>query len=73
MIGSTYIQEIKITIKSDNLQLLKDIRANAYGDFDTLLKCGVFSFKSGVAEVHRDSNGRLASIFIKDKRYPQGN
>ena len=69
MTSTTYVQEIKLTITTDDLQLISDIRANAYGDLDTLIRSGVFSFKNGVAELHRDSKGKLNAVTIKQWTY----
>lgn len=62
---SAFIQEIKISIGSDSKPLLEETMANAYGDLDKLIKAGVFNFKNGVAEIHRDSDGKLRSVSIK--------
>lgn len=63
--SSAYIQEIKLTISSPSQPLLEELRANAYGDLDIMIKGGVFSFRNGVAELHRDDAGKLRSISIK--------
>ena len=65
MNGSTYIENLNLTVRSDDWQLLRDLKANAYGDLDTLIKSGVFSFRNGVAEIHRDDKGKLKSISVK--------
>ena len=65
MTGSTYIQEINLTIRSNDRKMLEELRASAYGDLDTMIKSGVFNFKNGVAELHRDSDGKLRSVNVK--------
>lgn len=67
--GTTFIQEIKLTITSDNRATLEELRTNAYGDLDTMLKAGVFNFKNGMAELHRDQEGKLRSVNIKQWTY----
>lgn len=62
--GTTFVQEIRLTISSENKELLEDLRAYAYGDLDAMLRAGVFSFKNGHAEIHRDNNGKLSGIKI---------
>jgi len=69
MNGTTFIQEIKLTLTSDNRELLEDLRTYAYGDLDTMLKAGVFSFKNGHAEIHRDKHGKLRGIKINQWTY----
>ena len=65
MSSTSYIQDIRITLTSDSKPLLEDLRLNAYSDLDALMRAGVFSFKNGVAEIHRDSDGKLRSVSIK--------
>ena len=62
---TSFIQEIKISIRSDSKPLLEEIRANAYSDLTALMEAGVFNFKNGVAELHRDSEGKLRSVSVK--------
>ena len=69
MIATTYIQQINITVKSDDLQLLQDLRTHAYADLDIMMKSGVFSFRNGVAEIHRDNDGNIRSIAIKQQTH----
>lgn len=66
---TSFIQEIKLTIVSDSKPLLEELRTNAYGDMDTLLKSGVFNFRNGVAEIYRDDKGKLRSVSIKQWTY----
>ena len=65
---TAFVQEIHLVIKSEDRKLIEDVRTAAYGDFDALIRAGVFSFKSGVAEIHRDTNGKIGAIFIREKR-----
>lgn len=65
MNSTTFIQEIKIILSSPSKPLLEELRANAYGDLDTMIKSGVFNFKNGMAEIHRDNEGKLRNISIK--------
>ncbi len=69
MNSSCFIQEIKLTITSDSKPTLEELRANAYGDLGQLLTAGVFSFKNGVAEIHRDSEGKLRGVSIKEHTF----
>mgnify|MGYP001563463990 CR=1 FL=1 len=65
---SAYILKLNLTVQSDSPQLLEDVRTAAYADFDSFIKSGVFSFKNGVAEIHRDQNGKVGAIYIKERR-----
>ena len=66
MTSTCFIQEIKLTITSDNRATLEELRANAYGDLGALIKARVFNFKSGMAELHRDKDGKLRKVNIKE-------
>lgn len=68
-VSSTFIQQIHLTIKSDDITLLRSLRENAYGDLDLMLKNGVFSFRNGVAEIHRDTYGKIRLITIKQQTF----
>ena len=67
--ATAFIQEIRLTISSPDRATLEELRANAYGDLDSLIRSGVFSFKNGVAELHRDNEGKLRSVSIKQFTY----
>ena len=68
---TTFIQEIKLSLYSNDKQVLEDLRVNAYGDLDKMLKAGVFSFKSGHAEIFRDDKGLLREIRINQRTYKE--
>lgn len=66
---TAFVQDIRISITSDSKVTLEELRTNAYGDLGNLIKAGVFNFKNGVAELHRDSEGKLRSVSIKQWTY----
>mgnify|MGYP001558674700 CR=1 FL=1 len=66
--ATAFIQHINVTIKTDNLDVLKEIRAHA-PDIEIMFKSGVFNFKGGKAVLHRDHEGRLRRIDIEDNKF----
>ena len=66
---TSFIQELKITLSSPSKPLLEELRANAYGDLDIMMKSGIFNFRNGMAELHRDNEGKLRSVSIKEITY----
>ena len=68
---STFIQEIHLTITSDKRETLEELRGNAYGDLDALIKAGVFNFKNGEAILSRDNEGKLRLVTIKQNTFKQ--
>ena len=67
--STTFIQEIRLTLTSDKRETLEELRGNAYGDLDALIKAGVFNFRNGEATLSRDNEGKLRSVNIKQFTY----
>lgn len=63
MQGTTTI-EISIT----DLRALRDMPIS-WQDVVILANAGVFSFKNGIAELHRDGEGRLREVKVAERRY----
>ena len=68
---TAFTQEIKLTITSDKRETLEELRGNAYGDLDKLIRAGCFNFKNGEATLSRDNTGKLRSVSIKEYTFKE--
>ena len=57
-----------IEISVFDLSALRTIQGS-WGDIAILVNSGVFNFKNGVAELHRDNEGKLRQVNINERKY----
>ena len=57
-----------IELREDEFSMLSKLQSH-WQDLAILLQSGVFEFKNGMAEIHRDADGKIREINTKIKRF----